>query len=66
MNPIIKFWLFREWGIEMIGQIHPTLSKGHKYILAATDHFTMLVETVLTKNVASKDVVSFVKEHIIY
>nr|ABA97351.2 retrotransposon protein, putative, unclassified [Oryza sativa Japonica Group] len=40
MNPIIKLWPFRGWGIDMIGMINPPSSKGHKFILVATDYFT--------------------------
>ena len=46
MNPIIKPWPFRGWGIDMIGQINPPSSKGHKFILVATDYFTKWVEAV--------------------
>jgi len=40
MNPIIKPWPFWGWGIDLIGQIFPPSSKGHKFILVATDYFT--------------------------
>jgi hypothetical protein len=29
MNPIIKPWPFRSWGMDMIGKINPPSSKGH-------------------------------------
>ncbi|XP_039778269.1 uncharacterized protein LOC120645553 [Panicum virgatum] len=66
LHPIIKPRPFRGWGMDMIGQINPPTSKGHKWILAATDYFTKWVETVPMKNVTAKDVVNFIKEHIIY
>ncbi|KAI5334365.1 hypothetical protein L3X38_024498 [Prunus dulcis] len=40
MNPIVKAWPFKGWAMDVIGQIHPKSSKGHKYILVATDFFT--------------------------
>ena len=40
MNPIIKPWPFWGWTIDLIGQIYPPSSKGHKFILVATDYFT--------------------------
>src|SRR4026207_2350413 len=40
MNPIIKPWPFRGWGIDLIGQIYPLSSKNHMFILAATDYLT--------------------------
>ncbi|WVZ58281.1 hypothetical protein U9M48_008564 [Paspalum notatum var. saurae] len=66
LNPIVKPWLFRGWGMDMIGQVNPPTSKGHKWILVATDYFTKWVEAVPMKNVTAKDVVNFVKAHIIY
>ena len=66
MNPIIKPWPFQGWGIDLIGQIFPPLSKGHKFILVATDYFTKWVEAIPLKTVTSKNMVDFVKEHIMY
>ena len=34
MNPIIKPWPFRGWGMDMIGQINPSSSKGHQWVSA--------------------------------
>nr|AAQ56323.1 putative polyprotein [Oryza sativa Japonica Group] len=66
MNPIIKPWPFRGWGIDMIGIINPPSSKGHKFILVATDYFTKWVEAIPLKNIDSLDAIQFVQEHIIY
>jgi hypothetical protein len=66
MNPIVKPWPFRGWGMDMIGKINPPSSKGHQFILAITYYFTKWVETVPMKSVASKDVINFVKEYVIH
>ncbi|KAK1601156.1 hypothetical protein QYE76_026987 [Lolium multiflorum] len=66
MNPIIKPWPFRGWGMDMIGKIHPPSSKGHVWVLAIIDYFTKWVEAVPMKAVASSDVVDFVREHVIH
>jgi hypothetical protein len=66
LNPIIKPWPFRGWGIDLTGQINPSSSKGHKFVLLATDYFTKWVEVIPLKKVTSKNMVEFVKEHIIY
>ena len=66
MNPIIKPWPFRGWGIDLIGQIYPPSSKNHKFILVATDYFTKWVEAIPLKTVTSKEMIEFVKEHIVY
>jgi hypothetical protein len=46
MNPIVKPWPFRGWGMDMIGKINPQSSKGHQFILAITDYFTKSVEAI--------------------
>ena len=66
MNPIIKPWPFRGWAIDLIGQIYPPSSKGHKFILVATDYFTKWVEAIPLKKVTSANMIDFVKEHIVY
>jgi hypothetical protein len=66
MNPIVKPWPFRGWGMDMIGKINLPSSKGHQFILAITDYFTKWVDAVPMKSVASKDVINFFKEHVIH
>jgi hypothetical protein len=66
MNLIIKPWPFRGWGMDMIGKINPPFSKGHQYILAITDYFTKWVEATPMKSVTLKDVINFIKEHVIH
>jgi hypothetical protein len=66
MNPNIKPWSFRGWGMDMIGKINPSSSKGHQYILAIIDYFTKWVEAIPMKSVTSKDVINFIKEHVIH
>jgi hypothetical protein len=50
----------------MIGKINVPSSKGHQYILAIMDYFTKWVEATPMKSVTSKDVVNFIKEHVIH
>jgi hypothetical protein len=66
MNPIIKPWPFRGWGMDMIDKINTPSSKGHQYILAITDYFTKWVEAIPMKSVTSKNVINFIKEHVIH
>jgi hypothetical protein len=53
-------------GMDMIDKINPPYSKGHQYILAITDYFTKWVEAIPMKSVTSKDVINFIKEHVIH
>ena len=49
-----------------MGQVFPPSSKGHKFILVAIDYFTKWVQAIPLKTVTSKNMVDFVKEHIVY
>ena len=51
--------------MDLIGKIYPTSSKGHNFILVATNYFTKWVEAVPLKTTKQKDVIQFIKEHII-
>jgi hypothetical protein len=66
LHPIIKPWPFRGWGLDFIGEIHPSSTRGHRFILMATDYFSKWVEAIPLRNITHRDVISFVSEHIIH
>jgi hypothetical protein len=66
LHPIIKPWLFHGWALDFIGQIHPSSSKGHRFILFATDYFTKWTEAVPLRNMAHREVIHFISKHIIH
>jgi hypothetical protein len=66
LHPIIKPWPFRGWGLDFIGQIHHSSSKGHRFVLVVTDYFTKWTKAVPLKSMAHKEVIKFVTEHIIH
>jgi hypothetical protein len=66
MNPIVKSWSFKGWGLDFIREIHPRSSKGHRCILVAMDYFTKWAEAVPLRNMMHQKVISFMQEHIIY
>jgi len=66
LHHIVKPWLFRGWGSDFIGQIHPSSSRGHCFVLVATDYFTKWTEAIPLKNITHKEVINFVLEHIIH
>jgi hypothetical protein len=53
-------------GLDFIGQIHPSSSKGHRFMLIATDYFMKWTEAVPLKNMTHKEVIEFITEHIIH
>jgi hypothetical protein len=66
MHPIIKPWPFRGWGLDFVEQINPHSSKGHHFVLVATDCFTKWTEAVPLKNMTHREVIEFIMEHIIH
>jgi len=40
---------FQQWGQAFIGEIHPTYSTQHKWILTVTDYFTKWIEAIPTR-----------------
>jgi len=66
LHPIIKPWPFRGWGLDFIGEVHPSSSKGHRFILMATNYFTKWTEAIALKNMTHKEVIEFITEHIIH
>jgi hypothetical protein len=59
-NSIMKPWPFRGWRLDFIGEIHSGSSKGHRFILVATDYFTKWSEAVPLRNMTHWEVISFV------
>jgi ribonuclease HI len=66
MNSIVKPWLFRGWGLDFVGKIHPGSSKGHRFILVAMDYFTKWTKAVPLRIMTHREVMNFVQQHIIY
>jgi hypothetical protein len=66
MNSIVKPWSFGGWGLDFIGEIHLGSSKGHRFILVASDYFTKWTKVVPLRNMKHREVINFVQEHIIY
>ena len=49
-------------GLDFIGQINPPSSKGHRFILVATDYFTKWTESVPLKNMTHREVIEFISK----
>ena len=57
-------WPFHTWGLDLIGPINPP-SKGHIWILVATEYFTKWIEAISLKKAIGPAVANFIREHII-
>ncbi|GKV17163.1 hypothetical protein SLEP1_g27699 [Rubroshorea leprosula] len=66
LNSIVKSWPFRGWAIDLIGKVYPPSSKGHSFIIVATDYFTKWLEAKPMKKVDQSNVIKFIKEGIVH
>ena len=56
---------FQQWGLDFIGEINPSSSGQHKWILTATDFFTKWVEAIPMINATDKVIIEFIQENIL-
>jgi hypothetical protein len=66
LHSIIKPWPFRGCGLDFIGEIHPSSSKEHRFVLVVIDYFIKWIEDVALKNMTHREVIEFIAEHIIH
>jgi ribonuclease HI len=65
LQPFASTWPFCQWGLDLVGKIHPSSSNGHKFIITATKYFTKWVEAIPLITVTSKQISSFILNYII-
>jgi hypothetical protein len=56
---------FQQWGLYFIGEINPSSSGQHKWILVAIDYFTKWIEAIPTQNATHQVVMKFLYENIL-
>ncbi|XP_059635386.1 uncharacterized protein LOC132277552 [Cornus florida] len=66
MQLLVKPWPFRGWAMDLIGKINPPSSKGHHWIILATDYFTKWVEVEEYVSVTHNTVIQFLERHIFH
>ena len=66
LHPTSSSWPFEMWGIDVIGPIPPSTSKGHQLILAVTNYFSKWAEAIPLKEVKTSDMVKCIKHHVLY
>ena len=62
---IVKPRPFHGQALDIICQVNPPSSKGHKFILVAVNYFTKWVEAKALKEVTQNEVINFVEEQIL-
>ncbi|XP_070002140.1 uncharacterized protein [Nicotiana sylvestris] len=65
LNATSSPWSFAAWGMDVIRQIEPAASNGHRFILVAIDYFTKWVEAASYKALTKKVVADFVRDRIV-
>ena len=61
LHTMFSPWPFSVWGLDIIGEIHPIASNGHRYILVAIDYFTKWVEAESYSKLGAKQVAKFLE-----
>ena len=64
LKPVIISEPFKQWGIDIIGEINPNYSLQHKYILTTTDYFTRWVKSISLRKVYEDAIMDFLQDHI--
>ena len=64
LHSISSPWRFSAWGLDIIGEIHPTTSNEYRFILVAVDYFTKWVEVELYAKLGAKQVAKFIKKNL--
>ena len=66
LNSLSSLWPFAAWGIDIIGEIRPNASNGHKYIVVAIDYFSRWIEVESFGTLKAKQMAKFIERSLIY
>lgn len=47
-------WPFCQWGLDLVGKIHPPSFNGHKFIITTTEYFTKWIAAIPLTQVSRK------------
>ena len=65
LKPIEVSAPFQQWGLDFMGEIHPSSSAQHKWILTAMDYFTKWIEAIPTRQATDLVIISFLENNIL-
>jgi len=65
LKPISTEKPFQQWGLDFIGEIHPSSSGHHKWILTATDYFTKWIEAIPCRQANDTIIIQFLECNIL-
>jgi len=64
-KPISTEKPFQQCGLDFIGEIHPSSSRQHKWILTATDYFTKCIEAIPCRQANDSTIIQFLETNIL-
>ena len=64
LKPIQVESTFQEWGLDFIGEINPSSSGKHKWILTANNYFTKWIKDIPMRQSTETVIMQFLEEHI--
>ena len=65
LNSLSSPWPFVAWRIDIIGEIRPNASNGHKYIVVAIDYFSRWIEAESFGTLKAKQMAKFIENSLI-
>ena len=65
LNSLTSPWTFTAWEIDIIGEIRPNASNGHKYIVMAIDYFSIWIEEESFSTLKAKQMAKFIEKSLI-
>ena len=65
MNSLSSSWPFAAWGIDIIGEIRPNASNGHKHIVGVIDYFSRWIEAESFATLKAKQMVKIIDKSLI-
>eukprot|EP00253_Pinus_taeda_P016485 PITA_16485 len=64
-GPIATERPFRQWGLDFIGEINPSSSGQHRWILTPTDYFTKWIEAIPCRQANDSTIIQFLETNIL-
>ena len=65
LNSLSSPWPFAAWEIDIIGEIRPNASNGHKYIVVSIDYFSRWIEADSFATLKAKQMAKFIEKSLI-
>lgn len=65
LKPISVESHFQQWGLDFIGEIHPTSYAQHKWILTTTNYFTKWIEATPSRAATDSVIINFLETNIL-